>query len=901
VIADSTRKLLGNLFELVDLGLQDLKGVPGPARAYAAVKESWRESRFEALRAGGLTELVGRDEEAELLAQVWSKAKSGEGQVVLLSGEAGIGKSRLIASFMDQLAGDPHALLRYFCSPQHTDSALYPIVRHMERAAGLAPEDDAKTKLDKLDDLLATSSTSRDERALLAEMLSLSNDGRYPTPELTPQERRQKTLEALTARIEAMSVQSPVLIIFEDAHWADPSSLEVFGQLVDKIDSLRVLLFVTFRPEFALPWPGRPHVTALAINRLAPRETMALIEHIASGKLLPDTIRQDIVKRADGVPLFVEEMTKAVLETEGDSAAAGVVATIPPPALSVPASLHASLMARLDRLGNAKATAQIGAAIGREFSHALLAAVARESEAELGSSLDRLVGAGLLYRQGTPLHATFLFKHALIQDTAYGALLREPRRALHARIVDALESQFPDIAENEPELMARHCAAAGLLENAAAHWSKAGQRSLARSALVEAIGHLTNALKQIVALPPSATMRREQIKLQIALIGPLMHIKGYGAQETIAAAERARLLIEESDTLGEVLDDPLLLFSVLYSFWVANYVAFDGDVVCALATQFLTFAQRQTAIPPLIMGHRLMGTSLLLPGNIAAGREHYDRAIGLYDPLKHRSLTTRFGQDPRVATLCFRSLAMWMLGYPEAGLQDTQDALKDARELDQAGTLMLALFHVSFFHLLRGEYAKTSSLVEQLFTLTTEKDAVFWRANGTMVQGSAFALSNQPEDAIRLITSGMAAFRSTGARVWLPIHLACLAKAYAELGRFEDAQRSIEEAMTAAQVTKERWCEAEIHRIAGEIALMPPMPDAAKAATCFQRALDIARAQQARAWELRTVTSLARLWKNDGRGAEAHNLLAPVFGWFTEGFNTLDLLEAKAFLAELAV
>ena len=891
---------VGAALRRVDLGSRDLKGIPGPAPAYAAVKESSRESRFEALRADGATELVGRNEETALLTQSWSNAQAGEGQVVLLSGEAGIGKSRLIASFMRQLAGEPHALLRYFCSPQHTDSALYPIIRYMERAAGLAPEDDAKTKLDKLDDLLATSSTSGDEAAILAEMLSLPNDGRYPTPELTPPQRRQKTLEALTRQIEAMSRQSLVLVIFEDAHWADPSSLEAFSQLLDKIDALRVLLFITFRPEFAAPWPGGPHITALTINRLAPREAMALIEQVASDKPLPDNIRQDIVERADGIPLFVEEMTKAVLEAEGESAAAGVVAAIPPPALSVPASLHASLMARLDRLGEAKAVAQIGAAIGREFSHALLAAVARESEAELASSLDRLVEAGLLYRQGSPPRATYLFKHALIQDTAYGALLREPRRALHARIVDVLESQFPDVVENQPELLARHCVNAGLLETGVSYWSKAGQRSLGNSALVEAIGHLTNALTQIAALPPTATLRREQIKLQIALIGPLMHIKGYGAPETIAAAERARFLIEESEALGEPLDDPLLLFAVLYSFWVANYVAFDGDVVRALATQFLTFAKRQTAIPPLIMGHRLMGTSLLLPGEIALGREHYDCAIALYDPLEHLSLATRFGQDPRVATLCFRSLALWMLGYPETGLKDARNALKGASEIEHAATLMLALFHVSFFHLLRRDYVETGRLAEQLLTLTTEKGAAFWRANGTIVQGCALALSNQPENAVQAITSGVAAFQSTGARVWLPIYLACLAKAHADLSQFEDARRSINEAMTAAEATKEKWCEAEIHRVAGEIALMSPEPDATRAATCFQRALDVARAQQAQSWELRAATSLARLWKNESRRAEAYNLLAPVYGWFTEGFNTLDLLEAKALLAELA-
>ena len=367
---------------------------------------------------------------------------------MLLSGEAGIGKSRLTAALLERLAGEPHTRLRYFCSPQHTDSALYPIIGQMERAAGLAHDDTPQAKLDKLDAVLAQTSTSIEDAALFAEMLSLPNDGRYPALELTPQQRRQRTLEALVSQIEALTRQNPVLMIFEDAHWTDPTSLEAFGRVVDRIATLRVLLIVTFRPEFDPPWIGRPHVTALTLNRLAQREVDAMIDRVVGNKLLPASIRQDIIERTDGIPLFVEEMTKAVLEAESEGEARRTVAAVPSPALAVPASLHASLMARLDRLGPAKEVAQIGAAIGREFSHALLAAVVRKPEAELGSALDRLIAAGLLFRQGVPPHATYLFKHALVQDAAYGTLLREPRRALHARIAETLESQFAEIAES---------------------------------------------------------------------------------------------------------------------------------------------------------------------------------------------------------------------------------------------------------------------------------------------------------------------------------------------------------------------------------------------------------------------------------------------------------------------
>ena len=409
------------------------------------------------------------------------------------------------------------------------------------------------------------------------------------------------------SQLAGLARQQPVLMILEDAHWVDPTSLEVFGRMVDRIKTLPVLLIVTFRPEFNAPWVGQSHVTSLTLNRLGEREAAAIIARLVGNKELPADVLAEIVERTDGIPLFVEEMTKAVLEAESEGAARRTVAAVPSPALAVPASLHASLMARLDRLGPAKEVAQIGSAIGREFSHALLASVARKSEAELGSALDRLVQAGLLFRQGVPPQASYLFKHALVQDAAYGTLLREPRRALHARIAEALESQFAEIAESQPEMLARHCTEAGLIEKAAGLWGKAGQRSLARSALVEAAAQLTRALEQIATLPGTPALRREQIKLQVALITPLIHVKGYAAAETKAAAEQARLLIEQAEALGEPPEDPLLLFSVLYGFWVANLVAFNGDVIRDLAAQFLALAEKQGATVPLMIGHRLMG------------------------------------------------------------------------------------------------------------------------------------------------------------------------------------------------------------------------------------------------------------------------------------------------------
>jgi class 3 adenylate cyclase/predicted ATPase len=809
VIADSTRKLLGDLFDLENLGTQDLKGIGNPVRAWAVLRPGSVESRFEALHASGLTELVGREEELELLLRRWSKAKTGESQVVLLSGEPGIGKSRLTATLLERLATERHTRLRYFCSPQHTDSALYPIISQMERAAGLAHDDTAQAKLYKLDAMLAQTSTSKQDAALFAEMLSLPNDGRYPTLDLEPQQRRQKTLEALTAQVEALSRQNPLLMIFEDVHWTDPSSLEVFGRAIDRGRSLPVLLIVTFRPEFEPPWIGRPYVTALTINRLAQRDIEAMIDRVVGNKLIPANVRQDIIERTDGIPLFVEEMTKAVLEAGSEEEAQRTATTVPSMALAVPASLHASLMARLDRLGPAKEVAQIGAAIGREFSHALLAAVTHRAEAELQTALDRLMAAGLLFRQGAPLHATYWFKHALVRDAAYGTLLREPRRALHARIAETLESRFADIAETQPELLARHCTEAGLIEKAAGLWGKAGQRSLARAALLEGEEQLRRALDQIATLPATPALRREEIKLRVAF---------------------------------------------------ANALALTGDFV--------------------------------------QGKEHYDRALAIYDPAEHRPIATSSGRDVGVTLLSFRSACLWILGYPVASRNDGERAVKNARETGQATTLMYALYFAGDSHMCCGNYAAAHLQVDELIALANAKGTPYFKALGTAGRGWLFALTGKASDAVRAITSGLTSLRSTGATLYEPRHLQYLAMAYAELGQLDDAWRCIDDAIKKVETSKERWCEAEVHRIAGEIALKSLEPPE-NAEAYFDRALAVARQQQTKSWELRAATSMARLWRDQGKRDEARELLAPVYGWFTEGFDTLDLKEAKALLDEL--
>jgi predicted ATPase len=557
-------------------------------------------------------------------------------------------------------------------------------------------------------------------------------------------------------------------------------------------------------------------------------------------------------------------------------------------------------MARLDRLGPAREVAQIGAVIGRDFSYALLRTVAGIDDAALQTALERLAEADILLVQGLPPDSDYRFKHALIQDAAYENLLKSRRQVLHRRVGEVLRNQFAAGAAAEPALLAHHFTQAGLIEAAIEWWGKAGRRSLERSALVEAVGHLTNALGQIATLPPTPALRREEIKLQVALSNALMHIKGYASSETKASLDKARRLIEQAEAIGEPPEDPLVLFSVLYGFWATNQVAFNGDAIRALAAQVLALAEKLGATVPLMIGHRLMGMSLFQTGDIAEGRAHFDKAIVLYDPAEHRPLATHFGQDLGVSILCFRSLTLWVLGYPEAAIADSKQAIRYAREIGQTAPLMYALSNISFTVIHCGNYVAAGAQADEIIGLAEEKAAPHWKARGMATRGWLFALTGKASDAVHMISSGLAAYRQTGATVFVPLWLSHLTRGYAELGQFDDAWRCIDEAMTAVETTKERWLEAEIHRMAGEIALLSPKPDVAKAQAYFERALEVARRQQAKSWELRAAMSLARLWRDQGKVSEARELLAPVYGWFTEGFDTRDLKEAKALLEQLA-
>ena len=886
VIADGTRQLIGDLFELQYLGSKDLKGIAGPVRGWAALRASLVESRFEAMHSSGLTALVGREEELELLLRRWSKAKAGEGQVVLLSGEAGIGKSRLTAALLERLAPEPHTRLRYFCSPQHSDSAFFPIIGQMERAAGFAHDDTVQAKLDKLDAVLAQSFTPPHDATLLAEMLSLPNDGRYPALDLTAQQRRERTLEALTSQLEMLARQNPVLMICEDAHWTDPTSLEVFGRVVDRIKTLPALLIVTFRPDFSALWAGRSHVMSLALNRLGERETAAIIARLVGNKELPADVMAEIVERTDGIPLFVEEMTKAVLEAEGEGEARRTAGAVPSPALAVPASLHASLMARLDRLGSAKEVAQIGAAIGREFSHALLAAVADKPEAELGSALDRLIAAGLLFRQGAPPHATFQFKHALVRDAAYGCLLRSQRQPLHARIATRLEERFFEVVDRQPELLARHWTEAGSLKAAISYWSKAGQKSFAQHSTAEAATQLRKGLALLPCLPESAERSHQELELWTTLGWVLYVSEGEAAPETGAAFIRAL-------TLCDQLGDRSSLGTLLYVLGAHHIARAEYTVARHDAQKLLDLALERGEPALELLGYLNIGRISFFLGAFASSLEHLERALSI------RALKRSGYLGVETNALAYSANSLTILGHLDQAVARSDEALLVARlPTSHPYHLALALLLRVGVDSLRGEFQATHERAVELAAVAAEHALPLFASFASLYLARSLLAQGETAEGLaraRQAYSASAATASSG----LSVRLLVLATCCEGAGEVDQALELLDTALERVNATEERFYEAELHRLKGEWVVAYRRARPADAEDCFQRALAVAREQKAKLWELRAVTSLARLWRNQGKRSEARDLLAPVYGWFTEGFDTLYLKEAKALLDEL--
>jgi class 3 adenylate cyclase/predicted ATPase len=896
VIADRTHRLTGGLFDYENLGRLAAKGFAEPVQAWRVVGESAVLSRFEAMHSGELTPFVGRGEELRLLLHRWEQAKGKEGQVVLLSGEPGIGKSRITEELLDRLDHEPHVRFRYFCSPYHVDSALYPFKAQLERLAGFRSGDRGPVKLGKLEGLLApTSKDLATDVALIAELLSVSSGDRYPSLQIAPQQKKEMTLAALLLHLETVTAEQPVLMVFEDAHWIDPTSLELLDRAIARIGDLPVLLLVTFRPEFQPPWVGRAHVLMRPLGRLGRREGAALIAGLTVGKSLPKELTDQVLERADGVALFIEELTSTVLESgllreEGGA----YVLDGPLTPLALPTTLQASLVARLDRLGSAKNVAQIGSAIGREFSHELLAAVAWHSERELRDALGKLTDSGLIFRRGTPPEASYAFKHTLVQDAAYVTLLRSRRKQLHASIGRELEARFPAYVQAHPEVVARHYTDARFVTQAMGYWLKAGQLANDRSASREAVSHLTKGLELLHELPNDPDRDRIELALQ-STIGPaLVATKGYAAPEAVAAYERARELMRATNQFS--LQGGVLAGLYACYFGLAKY-----DKCFGIGRELLETAERRREAVGLCLANRMIAACNNLRGNFPTAHDYAERAWSYYDPERDGPLAWRYAHDIGVAAKSHLAIAVWHLGQLERSASLASEVFAMAQRSAHPNTIGHSLWYagsvLSFF---ARDFSALRVFSDRLQAFGREHHLPNWAVRGALLEPPALAATGELKKAIAQVDTGIALQEQTKNTSMKPLVLVGIAEVYLRAGRGDRAVPVIGDALVTAEASGELWMNAELWRLRAAAHLAADgRKNLEEAQACYQRAMTIAEGQGSRMFRLRAATSLAKLMVDQGQREEARDLLEPIYSWFTEGFSTPDLKDAKALLCEL--
>jgi TOMM system kinase/cyclase fusion protein len=905
-ISAATAHLIQGYFTCDDLGIHHLKGVTTPVRVYRVLNDMGTQSRLDVSAGNGLTPLVGREQEVGVLLDRWARVKDGMGQVVILSGEAGIGKSRLIQALTAQMTGEPHRRWECRCSPYYQHSAFYPMIDLLQQVLQLSPEDPPATKLHRLECALASYRMALPEVVpLLAALLSLPLPDQYPPLTLSPQRQKQKTLETLVAVLLALAEEQPLLLIVEDLHWVDPSTLELLSTLIDQTPIAHILTLLTYRPEFRPPWGFRAHLTPLTVSRLAPSHAEMMIAHVTKCKALPVEVLQQILAKTDGVPLFVEELTKMVLESglvrEEDDRFALIG---PLPSLAIPATLHDSLMARLDRLATVKEVAQLGAILGRTFSYELLRAVSLWEEGMLQRALAQLVDAELLYQRGVSPQATYTFKHALIQEAAHASLLKRTRQQHHQRIAQVLEEQFPETRDSQPELLAHHYTEANLAAAAIPYWQRAGQRALERSAYLEAIAHLTKGLEVLTTLPDSVERAQQELGLQTTLGPVLIATQGAASPAVECAYARARELCQ---LVGETPQ----LFPALWGLWVFYFVRGVLPTGRELGQQLLSLAQHLQDPALLLEAHLALGAVVLRQGEVGSARTHLEHGIALYNPQRHRSHAFRYGQDPQVACCSDMAYALWCLGYPDQALRRSQEAVALAQELSHPFSLAFAQVFAAWLHQHRRVVQSAQQWAEAAIRLATEQGFTLFLAQATILRGWALSAQGQGGEGMVHMRQGLDACRATGAELFRPYYLALLAEAAGQMGQPEEGLHVLAEALAAVDRGGEHFYEAELYRLRGELRRQQAelggeqtaplgVQTAHEVELCFRQALDIAHGQQAKAWELRAAMSLSRLWRQQGKPDEARELLAPIYGWFTEGFDTADLQEAEALLETLS-
>jgi class 3 adenylate cyclase/predicted ATPase len=886
VIADTTRRHIGGLFEIDDLGSQPLAGFTEQQRAWRVIRESGVVSRFEALRGETLTPFVGREEEIELLLRRWQRATAGEGQVVLLSGEAGIGKSRLVDAFRNRIGDGPHTRLRYFCSPYHQGSALHPFIVQLERAAGFARDDTVEEKHGKIRGLLAPGTRDEHEMELLSDLLSLPNSA--ASLDLSPQRKREKLFEALLYQFEVLARTGPILMVFEDAHWIDPTSRELLDLAFDRVSRLPVLLVVTFRPDFQHSSSSQPYVMTLTLNRFGGHDGAAMVEQLAGKADLSGEIVEEIIERADGVPLFIEELTKAVLESGGDKQVAAVLAASPSVALSIPATLHASLVARLDRLGPiAKEIGQIGAVIGREFGYELIEQVAQKPAAELQSSLDRLAEAGLLFRRGEPRSSSYQFKHALIRDAAYETLLRSRRRIVHSRVLETLKRD-PDVP---PEILAYHAEAAALIEAAVDYWQQAGERALTRPAYQEAVADFTNAVRLVGEMGNPQLWQKRELALQIQLGHALTAADAYGAQSTARAFSRAM-------ELAEALGDTTALFSALFGVWAGRFIR--GEPATGVATHFLELTERSADIGARLVALKAAALERFHSGKLAEALQVVGEILVGYDPALHRDSCVQYGHDTRVAALCYKSWALSQLGFVDQADHAGHAALSWAAEVNHPNTTGYAYFQGALVtDVLQRRIERAEGRALTAIKVCDELALPLWRDRSRLIRGWALAQSGRYKLSLTDLAAGLADLHTRQSILVVPM-LGVAAEAQALVGDWDGSIATITLAFAKSEPRRDAVWMPDLHRIRAFVLLQGQRPERDQAEADLFRAVELARGQRAKLIELRAATALARLWDEQGRRAEARDLLAPIYGWFTEGFDTIDLKDAQRVLGRLS-
>ncbi|EIM30070.1 AAA family ATPase [Microvirga lotononidis] len=892
VVGAATRQLLGGLFEFHDVGTHELKGFAFPVPAWRVLGDGIAASRFTARVAGHPTPLVGRKRELGQLCQLWTQAKGGTGRLALIGGEPGVGKSRLTQALQDRLAQESHTCLIYQCSPVHQQSVLHPVTTQLVRLAGFSSNDPPDVKLDKLERLLARpEGQAATGTPLLAALLSLPTEGRYPPLNLSPQRQKEVTLWALIEHLARLAAIRPMLMIVEDLHWADPTTLEFLGRVVQRLPTLPVLAVYTFRPEFVPPWTRSDCAVMLVLNRLSPSEGRALVAHLAHGQGLPARTMQQIADKTDGVPLFAEELTKAVLEAHHSEPATGS-ARVSDPVLTLPDTLQDSLMARLDRLTGVRETAQIGAVIGREFSYGLLAAVARRDEAELQSTLARLVSAGILFVRGQPPDAIYTFKHALVRDAVYATLLRARCRQLHTRVARLLEKRFPGIAEREPETVAQHYEAAGLAMQAIAWWQHAGERANNRSANQEAENHLRRALGLIDQLPADAGRRQAELRLLTVLGRVLIARSGYSSPEVEKVYSRARLLCETVER--QVNAFPVLLGLTIYA-----AVRADLDSGLALSQRLLELARRARDPVLQVEAQYSAGITHHWRGELTEARRHLMVAVRMYRTGQHRAHLAHYGQDPGPICLCRGAAVLWLLGYPDQAAARMRDALALADELAHPFSQAYVLTWAAWLMIIQRDGAGAAQAIDRALRFAEEQQYPYWIAMATTQEGWLLAQQGHATQAIVRINEGLARMDAIGTRVTHAYARGVLGEVLAGIGRASDGAQLLDQAIADVRQHHEGWCEAELLHLRGRVLLAAPSGTRCTAESSLLLAIERAREQRAKAWELRAAVSLAQLWNNRGCCSEARDLLAPVCNWFTEGLDTADLQDARRLLDAL--